>query len=182
VIREIRWALAIAVAVTCAHPAFAQSKSAPLAAELVQLLEQRKVQNVAAKDPDQPGFFVAASYAPGLPLLVVSARSSAPDYVEYVLNQARYDEVYSSLNGASVSEGKLFVQDMGGNGLALKPENKDPLDIAYRDVSKTTIFNGEWKKQGLSEQEYKEAFDTIDAKYARALSLLLARLKAPAAP
>ena len=179
----MRSVVALAAVAFCAAPAAGQSPtSGPLAAELVRELEQRKLQNVAARDPERPGFFVAASHIPGVQLLVVSARSTAPAYVDYVLAESRYDEVYASLNGASAADGKLFVQDMGSNGLLPKPHNGGPVDVAYRDVTKMAIFNGEWKKQGLSEQAYGETFEAIDAAYARALSLLLRQLKPPAAP
>ena len=183
----MRWELCgtacVAAAILCAAPVGAQpSKSAPLAAELVRQLEQRKLQVVAAKDPERPGFFVAASHIPGVQLLFVSARSAAPDYVDYVLGASRYDEVYASLNGASLPDGKVFVQDMGSNGLLPKPDNGGPADIVYRNVTTMTVFNGDWKKQKLNEREYGETFAAIDTSYARALSLLLQQLKGPAAP
>lgn len=173
-----RGALAVAVLLLSTAPVAAQtSKSTTLGAELVRELEQRQLNTVAAKDPLNPGFFVAASHIPGQQLLVVSARSAAPDYLEYVLGASRYDEAYASLNGASAPDGKLFVQDMGCDGLRAEPTETGTVDIAYRDVVKTTIFNGEWKKQGLSEQEYRQVFDDVDTRYSRALSLLLGQLK-----
>lgn len=153
-----------------------EPKSAALAGQLVQQMEQRKLQHLAAKDPSGPDRFVAASYVPSVQLLLISARSTAVDYVTYVLGELRYDEVYASLHGASVPQGKLFVQDMGGNGLAFRPANGAPLDVAYRDVVKTTVFNGDWKGQKMTQQEYREAFVDVDARYAQALSLLLAEV------
>lgn len=174
-------AVAAAVIIVCASPLAAQpSKSAPLSAELATVLQQRHLQNIAAKDPDRPGFFVAASHVPGSQLLVVWARSNAPDYIQYVLSSSRFDEAYSSLNLASSPEGKLFVQDMGCDGLTAAPGQTGSVDIAYRDVNKMTVFNGDWKKQDLTEQEYKETFETVDAGYAKALSLLLAEARRPA--
>jgi len=177
-----RRALAVVAAlIVCASPLAAQpSKSAALGVELVSVLEQRQLQNIAAKDPDRPGFFVAASHVPGSQLLVVSARSNAPDYIDYVLSASRYDEAYSSLNFASSPDGKLFVQDMGCDGLAAAPGETGAVDIVYQDVKKMTVFNGDWKKQDLSEQQYKETFEAVDAGYARALSLLLLEAKRPA--
>ena len=171
-------AVATALAMAYSTPAVGQeSKSGALAARLVSQMEQAGLRAVAAKDPERPGFFVAASHIPGIQLLVVSARSSAPDYIEYVLNAGKDDEVYASLNGASAAEGKLFVQDMGADGVLLKPRNGGPIDVAYRDVTTMTVFNGNWKKQNLSEKQYSEAFEAVDSGYARALSLLLEKLK-----
>jgi hypothetical protein len=172
----------VAVSLAAVPAAAQSSKSAPLAAEFAQILEQRKLQNFAVKDPDHPGFYVAASHTPGLHLLVVRARSSSPEYADYVLSASKYDEVYNTLNGASAPEGKLFVQDMACNGLSARPKDGQPLDIVYRDVVKMTIFNGDWKKQKMNEREYGQAFDEADAEYARVLSLLLQKLKVPARP
>jgi hypothetical protein len=170
-------AAALAAVVLFAAPAAAQSsRSASLAPALVGALERQNLQNVAARDPERPGFYVAASRAPGM-LLVVSGRSIAPDYVDYVLAASKYDEVYASLNGASAPEGKLFVQDMGADGLSPKPEEGRSTDIVYRDVTTTTILDGQPKKRGLSEREYEEAFEAIDQKYSEALSLLLRQLE-----
>ena len=56
---------AFACAMLAATPASAQeSKSAPLAKELAQLLESSKLTNIGASDPTN-GAFVAAMYIPG---------------------------------------------------------------------------------------------------------------------
>ena len=47
-----------------------ESKSAPLAKQLVQLLEAAKIDSIGAVDPTT-GAFVAALYIPGTQLLVV---------------------------------------------------------------------------------------------------------------
>lgn len=174
-------AVAAAVIIVCASPLAAQpSKSAPLGAELASVLQQRQLPNIAAKDPDRPGFFVAALHLPGSQLLVVSARSTGPEYVEQVLLAAsRYEEVYSSLNLASSPDGRFFVQDMGCDGLGSEPGKEGALD-SYRDAKRSTIFNGDWKKQDLTEQEYKATFEAADAAYAKALSLLLQEARRPA--
>ncbi|HOC17409.1 MAG TPA: hypothetical protein PKK95_04025 [Vicinamibacterales bacterium] len=175
-----RCALAVAAFLLSTAAVGAQTpNSSTLGAELAQLLEQRQLNNVAAKDPEHPGFFVAASHIPGQQLLVLSARSTAPDYVEYVLGASKYDEVYATLNFASAPDGKLLVQDMGCDGLRLEA-TESGTDVAYLDAAKTAIFNGDWKKQGVSEQEYRQTFEEVEARYARALSLLVEQLKRPA--
>ena len=39
------------------------------------------------------------------------------------------------------------------------------------------MFDGEWKAQKLSEQEYMKAFSSADERYAQILAALLAQLK-----
>jgi hypothetical protein len=153
------------------------SSSAPIAKQLLQEMVQRKVDMVAAKDPGQPEFYVAASYVQGVELIVVSARSKSPAYLDDLLQARRYADVYASLNGASFAEGKLFVQDIKADGLAAGREKGGSFDIVYQDVVKTIMFNGDWEKQGLTESQYTDTFKTLDARYARLLSLLLSQLK-----
>ncbi|HSK10331.1 MAG TPA: hypothetical protein VK911_12205 [Vicinamibacterales bacterium] len=179
-IARLRCAFTVVAVTACAATAGAQpptSKSAPLAADLSQRLQTLELQTIAAKDPERPGFYVAASYISGVQLLVVLAHSTATDYIEYMLASSRYDEVYSTLNAASTREGKLFVQDMGADGLADGRGKGARTDVVYRDEVTTTVFNGDWKSQGMNERQYDEAFQEIDAQYARGLSLLLEQLK-----
>jgi len=153
--------------------------SVQAASDLVRELTARNLTVVAAKDPDHPDFYLAASYLPGPQLLAVRARSTAPAYVDQLLAEKKYADVYATLNGASVAEGKLFVQDMRADGL--KPAREDgAFDIVYQNVVKTTMFNGDWKKQKMSESSYRETFRDLDAQYTRVLSVLLTRLRSAA--
>ena len=54
-----------------------ESKSAPLAKQLAQVLDAAKLESMAAADPTT-GAFVAALYIPGTQLLVVSGKFDAP--------------------------------------------------------------------------------------------------------
>jgi hypothetical protein len=152
--------------------------SAPVAANLVQELTKRNVTTVAVKDPDQPGGYVAAMYFPGVQLLTIAARSTGPAYLDQLLHDKRYDEVYASLNGASETSGKLFVQDLHADGL--KPQRADGggYDIAYQDDNKTVILDGDWKKQKLTEASYQQQYRQLEERYDRLLSVLLRRLQA----
>jgi hypothetical protein len=150
--------------------------SAQVASELVKELTSRHATVVAVKDPDHPGFYLAASYLPGPQLLAVSAQSTAPEYVDHLLTERKYADVYATLNGASVAQGKLFVQDMRADGL--KPARAEgAFDIVYQNVVNTTLFNGDWKQQKMSERAYRDAYQDLEARYARLLSLLLNQLR-----
>ena len=152
------------------------STSAPLAKQLVELIERHKLDSVAAKDPAAPDHFVGALYFPGLQLLVVSARYAAPPLLNDRIAKKEYREVYIDLNSASIQETKVFVEDLKADGLFARREEDQPFDI-YEGGGKRTIFDGDWKKQKLSEKEYMDAFTSADANYARFLTLLIAELK-----
>ena len=150
------------------------SKSAAVAAELTKLLDQMKLDSVAARHgTDQ---FVAALYFQGSQLLVVGAKYSAPDRITYLIGQKQYRDVYADLSSASEQATKVFVMDLGANGLKFKRENNEPFDTV--DSSGNSIaFNGERGK--LSEDDYRKAFATSDEQYAAMLQALLAALKKP---
>jgi hypothetical protein len=70
----------------------------------------------------------------------------------------------------------MFIEDSGADGLKAKREANQPFDQV--EISgKRTMFDGEWKAQKLSEQDYMKAFTTADERYAQILAALLAQLK-----
>src|SRR5262247_3139681 len=154
---------AVAAAVLSAAPALAQdSKSAPLAKQLTAALDAGKLDCIAAKDPDAPDIFVAALYFPGS-LLVVSARYSVPQLLNDRLGKKEYRDVYMDLNGAAMPNTKVFIQDGAADGL--KPKNADNQAADTVDTSgKETVFDGDYKKAKISEQDYQKAFADADDK------------------
>ena len=85
-------------------------------------------------------------------------------------------DIYLDLNGASVPETRVFVEDFGANGLALQRSENQPSD-SYETAGKRTAFNSDWRAQKLSEEEYKKAFAMADARYSQMLTALLDALK-----
>ena len=150
------------------------SKSVAVAGQLTQLLDQMKLDAVAAKQgTDQ---YVAALYFQGSQLLVVAAKYSTPDRLNYLIGQKQYKDVYSDLSSASEQATKVFVMDLGANGLKFKRENNEPFDTV--DSSGGSVaFNGERGK--LSEDDYKKVFATSDEQYTSMLQALVAALKKP---
>ena len=71
---------------------------------------------------------------------------------------------------------KVFIQDAGGDGLKAKREENQPFD-SYEVGGKSTLFDGDYKKQKLSEQDYQKLFSTADDRYTQILTALLAQLK-----
>jgi hypothetical protein len=83
-----------------------------------------------------------------------------------------YRHVYQHLQGAGENEGKLFVLDLGVDGLHLRPAPSRPLDVIYQSANVRTAFDGDWSKQGLTEQQYRERFRVADEQYAQLLKAL----------
>lgn len=173
----VQRALVAAFALALASPAAAQeSKSAPLAKQLAAALEAAKLDSVAAKDPNAPDVFIGALYIPGSQLLAISAKYTAPVLLDTRLSKKEYRDVYLDLNSASAPETKFFIADLGLDGLKAKREENQPFD-SVEIGPKRTAFDGDWKRQQLSEQDYMKLFATADERYAQMLTLLLGQLK-----
>ena len=161
-----------------AFPVFGQaseSKSAALAKELTSLLQQRKLDSIAARHPAAPDQFVAALSFPGQ-LLVVTARTIAPAVVNEKLVRREFRDVYIDLNSASIPESRFMITDMGADGLRPKREANQPFDS--QDVAgKGLRFDGNWREDKMSEQEYMKLFGTADEAYIAALQALVDELK-----
>jgi hypothetical protein len=168
---------AAVVALSLSSPASAQeSKSAPLAKQLAAALDAAKLDCIAAKDPSAPDVFVAALYFPGVQLLVVSGKYSVPQLLNERLAKKEYRDTYLDLNGAAVPASKIFLEDPGADGLKAKREENQAFD-SYEADGKRTMFDGDWKKQKVSEQDYMRTFADADARYTQILTALLAQLK-----
>jgi hypothetical protein len=153
-----------------------ESKSIAAAAELTSLLDAAKLDAIAAKDERNPGRYVAALYFPGAQLLVVRAEYSVPVLLDEKLAARDYRDVYIDLNSASVPETKVFVEDLAADGLRPRREENRPFDI-YETATTRVVFDGDWRKQKLTEQEYLKMFEEADAVYTEMLKTLTARLK-----
>src|SRR5829696_5825312 len=152
------------VAVVCLLPAAASaqdSKSAPLAKQLAAALDAGKLDSIAAKDPASPDVFAAALYFPGMQLLVISGKYAVPQLLNDRVGRKEYRDVYLDLNGASAADTKVFIEDPGADGLKAKREENTAFDQCEIG-GKRTMFNGDWKTQKLSEQDYMKAYSAAD--------------------
>lgn len=153
-----------------------ESRSSQRAGEVVTMLDTVKLDSIAAKlDSDE---YVAVLYFPGSQLLVVKARYLVPERMDAQLASGNYRDVYIDLNSASVEGSKTLIADFGANGLQPRRrdnEAADTADIAGQSYS----FDGDWRKAGLSEQEYIKIFQSTDAEYTGMLEALIAQLKKP---
>jgi len=171
--------LAVLFAAVLAAPAAARAqepKSADLAKQLAQLLDEKKLDAIAAADAETPGAFVAALYFPGTQLLTVAAKYSAPQLLTEKLAKKDYRDVYVDLSSASMAGTKVFVMDTFADGLVARPKGDAPADSVER-TNGTMSFDGDFKKAKLSEADYTKAFGECDASYSRMLQALIAKLK-----
>jgi hypothetical protein len=145
------------------------STSAPLAKQLVTAMAAGGLDAIAARDPSSPDRAIAALVFPGSQLLVVSARY--PDAnLDAELATHLYRDVYTVLQQPTVAAGKVFFEDLGCDGLISGPGSAD---VMYEDGNTQTIFDGDWKKQKLSQTAYEQRVKEADARYAQLLAALV---------
>lgn len=176
--RFVAAAAAVAVSLVSLTAQDTAGKSSALAKELAQLMEKSQLDSVAAALPNPEDAFVAAMFIPG-ELMVVSARYSAPSLLREKIMKKEYREVYVDLNSAATPKTRVFIEDLNLDGLVFKPDDNVGFDT-YETSAWRMAFDGEWRKQKLSEEEYRKRYAEADAAYSRLLAALLAQLKKPA--
>jgi hypothetical protein len=175
--RVLRVFLAAVFVALVVNPAAAQeSKSGALAKQLVAALEAAKLDSIAAKDPAGLDVYIGALYIPGFQLLVVSGSYSAPTLLDTRIVNKEYRDVYIDLNSASAPASRVLIEDLGADGLRSRREENQPYD-SINATGKQVMFDSDWKKQKLSEEEYMKTFGTADERYAKMLTALLAQIK-----
>jgi hypothetical protein len=148
-----------------------------LAKELAGLLQQRKLEAIAARlDGDT---FVAALFYPGGELLVVSAKYAAPTLINEKILNRNYREAYLDLASASVAGTKLMVEDSNADGIRQVRVGKQPCDVVTRGADAPLSLDGDWKKQSMTEDAYAKAFREAETAYRHMLESLVAELKKP---
>ena len=146
-----------------------------LAKELTGLLQGKKLDVVAARMDGET--FVAAMLIPDSELLVVAAKYPAPALINEKILNRKYRDAYMDLSTASVAESKLLVEDLKADGLHASRQGRDTFDIVTRGTGTPTHFDGEWKKQNMSQDAYMKAFQDAETAYQAMLRALVAELK-----
>lgn len=170
----------VAVALVVFSPARAAAqdpKTAAGARELAQLLASKKLDAIAARDPSAPDAFVAALSFPGQQIILVSARYSSPALINERLARREYRDAYIELNSASIAESRVFITDIGADGLKPKKAKNDVAVDMHEAASKQVKFDGNWREDKMSEADYMKVFADAEGRYTRALELLLAEAK-----
>ena len=158
-----------------AAPAGRTVRSAALAKQLSAALVEHKLEAIAARDPEGADRFVAALFFPDSQLLVISATYPSPSLLEQKLAQRNYRDVYLDLGTSQFAKTSVFFQDMKADGLC--DDRNQTADILYEGGA-STIFDGDWKSHGSSQQEYEQRLADADRRYSRLLELLLMELRA----
>jgi hypothetical protein len=154
------------------------SQSATLAKQLVTAMGAAGLDALAARDPNAADRFVAVLAFPGTQLLVVSAPYPTPAVLDALLAQRQYRDIYITLQQPSIKQGKLFIQDLGCDGLQSGTDGN--VDLMYENASSQTIFDGNWKRLQLSESQYQKRLRDADARYSQMLMTLLSAATAGA--
>jgi hypothetical protein len=165
----------IALAAPAAVAIAQESSSASVVRELTALLDKDKVDAIAAKEAAEKDRYVAALYYPGSQLLVIEGRYPVPVLLDDKLAKKEHREIYLDLTGASLP-GRLFIIDLGANGLQAKREENQPYD-SYESTAKRVQFDGNWKTQRMTEGEYMKTFAEADVAYARMLTALVVQAR-----
>jgi hypothetical protein len=166
--------LTFAAAALLAAPSAAQdSRTVALARELTGMLDQAKLDSIATRQAGSDDVFVAALYFPGQ-LLVISSKYAVPALLNERIAQSKYREAYIDLNVAVDPVTKVFIEDMGADGI--RPLRSATFDI-YSKGETRFPFDGDWKKRKLSQDAYMQTFTEADGHYARMLEALIAAMK-----
>lgn len=150
------------------------SQTAGLVKELTDLLQQRKLDSIAARQGNAD-HFVAALFFPGQ-LLLISARTTAPTVLNEKLVRREFRDVYIDLNSASIPESRIMISDGGADGLRPTREANKPFDT-HDAGGKSIRFDGNWREDRMSEQDYMAVYAKADEAYAAALNALVSELK-----
>jgi uncharacterized protein YeaO (DUF488 family) len=172
--RSLVLSLALTLLLAGAASLHAQAPFASAAAvrDLVHVMDQYRLDAIAAADPADPGTFVAALYIPGSQLLVLSARHPSAEAVADRIAMRRFREVYLDLQGTPTPRDKFFVQDSRADGILSAFPGSGDVDVLYEDGVRRTLFNGDIDAQHLTSAEYDARLAAADARYARLLILL----------
>ena len=174
-IHRLRGIALAAVLVLAPTVASAQdSKSAPSVTELVKMLDSMKLDSFAIKGAS-PNEYIGALYFQGSQLLVVTAKFDTPWRADSLLEMKNYRDLYIELNSASLPQTKVFISDLGANGLRARKDGNiyDTADIG----GKTYNFDGDWKKAKITEDDYSKTFTATDQQYTQMIQSLVAGLK-----
>ena len=163
-------------------PAMPPSASTAKAKELVSLLQARKLEAIAAREPGQAGRFVAALLVPNAQLLLVGAKYAQPMDIEYYLYQKEFMNAYVNLNSSPHSSEKVFVEDALHDGLIALPGKSLAHDSVTTQAGRQ-IFDGNFadprrrNEKKISQEAYMKTFVSADDRYATLLTALIEQLK-----
>ncbi len=88
---------------------------------------------------------------------MIAGRCHAIEAMRARLAAKAYRDVYADLHACAIADFRLFIQDMGADGLGCQRARDGSLfDIVYERMSQQTRFDGDFRGQGLSAQKYDQ--------------------------
>ena len=168
-------AVLVCLALSALPAAAEEPLSAQPAATLKARMEQLKMDAIAARDPDEPGRYIAALFIPGIQFLVVSAPYPVATAIDKTIAGRQYMDVYIDLQAVRDRTGHFFVEDLQADGV--RPSEPDvACDTTTTNGTTPVVFNGKWDAQRLTQEDYEVRFKRDDERYARMLKALNAAL------
>ncbi len=149
-------------------------KTRVLAKQLTDLLQAQKLDAIAARTGEDQ--FAAVLFIPGVQMLVVSARYTAPALLNEKIIGRQYRDVYLDLASASVPDSKLFIEDMQGDGLRPEREGDTPFDIVTKGTGAGFHCDGDHRKKKISADEYRRTYEDFESAYEKILLALIAQV------
>ena len=168
--------ICLAVSASGLRAAAEEPLSAQPAAALKARMEQLKLEAVAARDPDEPGRYIAALFVPGIQFLVVSAPYPVASALDKKIAGRQYMDVYIDLQSVGNRSGHFFVEDLQADGVRSASEPEVAGDTTTLNGEKPVVFNGKWDAQKLTQGDYEARLKRDDERYARMLKVLGAAL------
>jgi hypothetical protein len=176
--RQIHVVASMVITMLASH-SLAGADTRTVAAQVAAEFDAQALNAFAAEHPNDPGRFVSALYVGGH-ILAISAVHSTPAFIRREIAGRNYRYVYSILSTSANRQGRLFVEDFGEPGLHLTRDATGSCDITWRDSTRQTVFDGNWRSQELSEAEYHQRFASDESEYAEMLRVLATVLLARA--
>jgi hypothetical protein len=165
--------IATLVAANVAAAESQESSTTPLARKLTAFMKQRGLESVAAHLGPADQRFVAALYLPDQMLIVVAADYSAPALLKERILLEKFRDAYLDLSGASAPSSRVQIQDLGADGLRLRPEEGQSVDVFTRGAESPFVLDGDWHRRKLREEAYRATFDQAEAEYEQMLRALI---------
>jgi hypothetical protein len=152
------------------------------AKELATLLQAKKLESYAVRDPEETGRFVAVFLIPNVNLLLVAATHERPTDMEYWIYNKDFKSAYADLRSSILAKRKVTVEDAFCDGLVAQPPKNQLPDVMTVEAAKHN-FDGIFadpKKRDLKKislEDYTKNFTADDQQYQRMLGVLVDDLK-----
>jgi hypothetical protein len=159
------------------------SASAAKVKELIGLMQSKKLEAIAAKDPEGSGRYVAALHIPGVQLLVVSAAYEKPSELDARIYYKDFMNAYVDLNTSVHSSDKTFIEDALCDGLIALPVKGNLARDSVRLGTDQQVFDGDFagpnqrNSKKVPHDVYQKRFSTAEERYVRVLGLLIEEMK-----